>query len=79
MGLDQPNRVQAAARRLYFIMADYAAKGDVHGMYNYYQNCLKAQSGMEWDWLLDKIGRKSLKSEWKRFKAVYENESNANV
>ncbi|MDA8335425.1 MAG: hypothetical protein M0Z41_10640 [Peptococcaceae bacterium] len=71
MGLGQPNQVQSAAKRLYQTMATYASTGDIIGMYSYYHNCLGAKSGMEWDWLLEKIGRKSLKSEWERFQKVY--------
>ena len=42
-------------------------------MFRYYKNCLASEAN-KWDWLLDKIGRKSLKSEWERFQAIYNDE-----
>lgn len=69
-GLVQPNQLQAAARKLYANMANYASKGDIHNMVRYYENCLKTTSS--WDWLLESIGRKCLKTEWSRFKNIYD-------
>ena len=73
LGLAQPHSLKAAATKLYKGMAVYASKGDTDSMFRYYKNCLGSEAS-KWDWLLDKIGRKSLKSEWERFQAIFNDE-----
>ncbi|EEG79134.1 hypothetical protein [Dethiobacter alkaliphilus] len=71
-GLGKPEQVKSAAARLYSNMAAYASRGEIEQMYRYYQNCLRVKAGKDWDSLLEKIGRKSLRTEWERFQAAYQ-------
>ncbi len=71
-GLIQPRNLQAAANKLYKQMEIYSSNGDVNRMYNYYQNCLSSDATK--DWILEKSGRKSLKSEWERFQSIFNDE-----
>ena len=70
-GLAQPRQIEAAANKLYANMAEYASNGDINNMYRYYQNCLSSGAS-KWDLILERIGKKSLRSEWERFNKIYE-------
>ena len=67
-GRVQLSKLQAAARKLYANMATYANNGDIHNMTRYYNNCLHSESS--YDWLLESLDRRCLKSEWSRFQNI---------
>ena len=70
-GLVQPRQLEAAANKLYANMAGYASKGDINNMHRYYENCLNSGAS-RWDFILEKIGKKSLQTEWERFRKIFE-------
>lgn len=70
-GLTTISSLRKSAARLLVNMQPYAETNSVDEMYRYYVNCLDNSEGQRLDWILSKIGRKSLKSEFSRFEAVY--------
>jgi len=61
-----------ACRKLLVEMQELASKGDAVGMMEFYQRCLKSERGEVWDWVLPQLGKKCLKSEYERFKKIFE-------
>lgn len=65
-------QIKRSAEWLRKEMADLAGRKDMHEMKNFYENCLSSDKGKLVGWALSQLGKKSMESEYERFKAIYE-------
>lgn len=61
--------LRSSAAKLLVGMQEHATRRSVEDMYRYYVNCLNSDAKL-WDWVLEQVGRKSLKSEFHRVEEV---------
>lgn len=57
---------------LFSKMKALADRGDVEGMYTYYERCLRHPKGRATRRTLERRGRRTLESEWGRFRRIYQ-------
>ncbi|CAG1015815.1 hypothetical protein ANRL4_05604 [Anaerolineae bacterium] len=63
-------RIAKSCQFLYSNMGPHAATGDVSGMLRFYESCLRSEDGKLVGWALNQVGRKSMESEYERFRSI---------
>ena len=64
-------RLAGSANKLMRVMKVYAEKGDLDGIFRYYQNALGDELGRKVGMILREKGKKSLESEYEKVKKIY--------